>query len=541
MAETIKTTILRPDPVGTIEGMRDTGYEFNTALADIVDNSVDADATEINITIEMDQGGVFISVADNGYGMDEDTLIRGMQYGGKGADNPKRLGKFGLGLKTASTAFCRKLKVITKDGKESRLLKATWDLDHVASVGEWELLLGGTSKFEKDTLEETASGSSGTLVIWDEIDRVLKDYDDPTGSYARTSLKKKVDKFRHHAAMTFQRYLDPEDKRARNIRMTLNREDIIHWDPFCLKEMGGENGTELVAEKELTIIQDSQKMSASLKAYVLPIRSDFSSVQAEENAKISTETQGIYIYRENRLIYNGGWMNMFVREPHLSLCRIEFSFDHRLDNALRVDIKKSQILLEEELYDHIKKKFLPAPRKAANERRRMNQKAEIFEEAKTAHDRSNRVISRQENDLHISKIDVIDEDSGEVEITNRSGKVRLNLEILDSTKKDEIVVKPVENLEDGVLWKPAIIDGHHAVLLNTGHDFYHKVYVPNLAEGVIVQGIDSLLWALVEAELGTINDATKEHFDNLRIEVSRGLRKLVKDLPDPSDSAESEE
>ena len=152
---------------------------------------------------------------------------------------------------------------------------------------------------------------------------------------------------------------------------------------------------------------------------------------------------------------------------------------------------------------------------------------------KRVHKRSNRAISSQEKDLHIAKIDVIDEDSGEVEITNRSGKVRLNLEILNATDKDEIVVKPVENLEDGVLWKPAIIDGHHAVLLNTGHDFYHKVYVPNLAQGVFVQGMDSLLWALVEAELGTINDVAKEHFENLKIEVSRLLRKLVKDLPDP--------
>ena len=122
MADKITTQIITPDPVGTIEGMHDTGYEFNTALADIVDNSVDADATEIDITIKMDVGGVFISIADNGYGMNEETLIRGMQYGGKGADNPKRLGKFGMGLKTASTAFCRKLSVITRDSKDNAII-----------------------------------------------------------------------------------------------------------------------------------------------------------------------------------------------------------------------------------------------------------------------------------------------------------------------------------------------------------------------------------------------------------------------------------
>ena len=536
----MKTKILPPDPVGTIQGMRHTGYDFNTALADIVDNSVDADSTEIHIKIEMDEDGVFISVADNGCGMDEETLLRGMQYGGKGADNPKRLGKFGLGLKMASTAFCKKLTVITRDSADSKLLKAIWDLDHVASVGECELLLGGASKFEKETLEETASGSSGTLVIWDEIDRVLKDFENPTGAPARASLGRKINAFRVHAAMTFQRFLDPDDKRAPNIRMTLNGEDIIAWDPFCLAEMGGDSGTELVAEAKLTIIQNGEKLYPTLNAYVIPHKSDYSSDEAFKKAKISNDRQGFYIYRENRLIYSGGYLGMRSKEPHTSLLRVEYSFDYLLDEALRVDIMKSEIQLDEELYDHIKKKFLPGPLKAADTRMRLKRKKEVFEEAKTAHDRSNRVISRQEKDLHISKIDVIDEDSGEVEITNRQGKVRLNLEILDSTKKDEIVVKPVENLEDGVLWKPAIIDGHHAVQLNTGHDFYHKVYVPNLAQGVIVQGIDSLLWALVEAELGTINDATKEHFDNMRIEVSRGLRILVRDLPDPADSSEND-
>ena len=172
MAEQVERIKNIPHPIGTIEGMRDTGYDFDTALCDIVDNSIDAGATEIDININMDDDGVLITVADNGCGMDRDTLIKGMQYGGGDKDDPKRLGKFGLGLKTASTAFCRKLSVITRNKSDSKLLKATWDLDHVESAGEWELLLGGASKTDQDTLEETASGSSGTIVVWEKIDRV---------------------------------------------------------------------------------------------------------------------------------------------------------------------------------------------------------------------------------------------------------------------------------------------------------------------------------------------------------------------------------
>ena len=94
-------------------------------------------------------------------------------------------------------------------------------------------------------------------------------------------------------------------------------------------------------------------------------------------------------------------------------------------------------------------------------------------------------------------------------------------------------MEPAEGIDDGMLWEPCLIDGHKAVRINRGHPYYHKVYVPNLSSGVTVQGMDSLLWALCAAELGTVNEATKRHFTELRYEVSRLLRRLVDHLPEP--------
>ena len=105
---------------------------------------------------------------------------------------------------------------------------------------------------------------------------------------------------------------------------------------------------------------------------------------------------------------------------------------------------------------------------------------------------------------------------------------------LDPNSK-EINVKPVPSLDDGLLWEPAIIDKHHAVLINTGHDYYSKVYVPNRNSGVTMQGLDSLLWALTESELGCLDEATKNHFKDLRYQTSRLLRRLVDPLPEPTD------
>ena len=156
-----KVRELPPNPSRLIEGLRDTGYDFNTALADIVDNSIDAAATKIAIKIRKDtDGDMLVTVADNGCGMDEQTLLDGMTYGASGKPDPSRLGKFGLGLKTASTAFCLRLSVITRASNDSQVFKATWDLDHVVESGKWELLLDEPVTHDLEMLDEVACESA---------------------------------------------------------------------------------------------------------------------------------------------------------------------------------------------------------------------------------------------------------------------------------------------------------------------------------------------------------------------------------------------
>jgi hypothetical protein len=522
---------LPPNPSRLIEGLRDTGYDFNTALADIVDNSVDAGATSIDVQIVMDtDGDIQISVADNGCGMDKSKLLDGMTYGATGNSNPRRLGKFGLGMKTASTAFCRCFSVITRDSTTTKPLKAIWDLGHVEEVNEWELLLDDPDPTELELLDVVTNGQSGTLVVWDNVDRVLKDYADSGGTYARRALKKVVDDFRFHAGMTYQRYLDTSDSRAPNIEVIVNGNPVEPWDPYCQSE----TETELVASESTQVeLPDGTEATFNIQAFVLPRREQFSTEDAMKKAQVGNNMQGIYIYRENRLIHPADWLGMFSKEPHFSLLRVEFSFDHDLDQAFQVDIKKSRIILKEELYHWVMDQFLPAPRNAANQRYRQGRRRQVNEGATNAHADSNRSIGSKEDGVRISDIEVNDAENGTVEITNPKGKTVLRLRVGTATNNGQVHVQTVDSLEDGVLWEPALISGHHAVQINTGHPYYHKVYVPNHHSGVTVQGMDSLLWALVEAELGTINEATLSHMKELRFEVARILRALVNDLPDP--------
>ena len=533
-----KTQVLPPDPSRLIEGLRDTGYTFETALADIIDNSVDAKATEVRVWIRMDlDGDVTVTVADDGHGMDEGALLNAMTYGATSNKDKSALGKFGVGLKTASTAFCRRLSVVTRASEKAPVLKATWDLDHVVKRKQWEVLLEKPTKEEVDLLDEAADGGSGTLVVWEKVDRLLKDYEQPGGKHARKALQNITKEFRDHAAMVYQRFLDADDDRARSIEMVLNDDPVAAWDPFC-----GENPrTEVVAEKTVPVdLPDGGTAEFRIRAVVLPRREEFESPAAAKAARLENPMQGIYVYRENRLIHPADWLGMFSKEPHFSLLRVEFSFDHRLDEAFQVDIKKSRILLRDELYNWVLNKFMPAPRRAAEDRYRKGEKKRAQEKAKNAHASSNATIAAKEDDLKLAEVIVKDAAKGEVEIKNKQGTFRIRMPVAAAAHKGEFHVQPVPSIDDGLLWEPCIIDGHHGVRLNTGHAYYHKVYVPNLTSGVTVQGMDSLLWALAEAEIGATTDTTRKHFKELRFEIARLLRELVDDLPEPDLSDEDE-
>jgi hypothetical protein len=534
-----KVHVLPPDPSRLIEGLRDTGYEFNTALADIIDNSVDAKAKNIRVRIRMDfDGDVSVTVADNGHGMDQAALLNAMTYGAKSKKDKSALGKFGLGLKTASTAFCRRLSVITRAKEDGPVLKATWDVDHVVKKKEWEVLIDKPSKEEIELLDEAADGGPGTLVVWENVDRLLKDYDQPGGKPARNALKKVVAEFEDHAAMVYQRFLDPDDERARTIEMFVNDDQIEAWDPFCVKN----EKAEMVADKDVKVeTGDGDEATFKLRATVLPRREEFESPAAAKAARLATHTQGIYVYRENRLIHAHDWLDMFTKEPHSSLLRVEFSFDHQLDGAFQVDIKKSRILLKDELYNYVLNKFLPAPRRAAEERYRKGERKKAQEKAKNAHSSSNAAIGAKEDDLKLADVKVTDAGKGEVQIKNKQGTFKIKMPVSEKAENGAFNVQGVPSIDDGLLWEPGIIAGHHAVFINTGHAYYHKVYVPNLASGVTIQGMDSLLWALAEAEIGATTDSTRKHFKELRFEISRLLRNLVEDLPEPDMRSDEED
>lgn len=525
----VETVPLIPDPARTMEGLRDMGYSFETAVADLVDNSIAANATTVDIKVQLDwRGQVRLAIADDGDGMDRNHLQEAMTYGSVKRADPASLGKFGLGLKTASTAWCRRLSVVSRPSGEAQPMMATWDLDYVADCGKWLLLITDEPDPEAiEHLDGVASEHAGTVVQWTKVDRLLRSYANPIGQPAQKALNKRCKDLRFHLSMTYQRFLDPKDSRARDIRIILNGEPIAAWDPFQ------EGISELVADEKQPVDTGAE---FQVRAFILPRREEFTNSDQAREARISPDLQGIYIYREGRLIHSADWLGMFQAEPHSNLLRIEFSFDHHLDDALQLDVRKSQIRLDDNLLSWLGD-FLTAPRREANRRYRKGRAFDINNKAKKGvHQASNKTIANKETQIGGPEITVNNAATGDVTVTNQQGTFSLKLPVTSATIPGQAHVEPADDIADGVLFEPALIETHKAVRINTQHPYYHKVYVPNHNDSVTVQGLDSLLWALCVAELSTTNDSYSDLFSDMRFEVSRILRKLVESLPEPADS-----
>lgn len=521
-----------PDPERMIEGLRDTGYEFDTAIADIVDNSIAASSTKVDIQLAMDwRGEIRLSIADDGDGMDLDGLKNAMRYGAKKRPNPASLGKYGLGLKTASTAFCRALTLVSRPSGVEAPLSATWDLDHVAKVQSWSLMMSENPDEEAvQHLNTIAANHSGTVVVWDKVDRLMtKDYQNKAGKRAQKALERKVEGLRQHLAMIFQRFLDTADERARNVRISVNNVTLKAWDPFV------RGLSELIAKDAIEAENTSgEPAEFTVRAYTLPRREEFPTPELAKEAMLSSDRQGIYVYRENRLIHESDWLGLYQKEPHFTLLRVEFSFDHKLDDAFQLDIKKSQIILDEALATWLQDQFLPAPRREADRRYREGQRKDTQKKAQGAHDTSNTNIKDHEVAAGGAKVKVTNPAGNEAEVENAHGKFKLKIAVRSADKPGEVFVKAVDSIQNGLLFEPAIIEQNRAVLINTSHPYYRKVYVPNFNRSVTMQGMDSLMWALAVGELSTMRgDKTQELFQDMRYEVSRILEKLVEGLPEP--------
>lgn len=535
--------INEPDAKRLIFGLRDTGYNVKTAAADIIDNAIAANADKIHVEITLQEDGrKLIYFGDNGEGMDNDGVKKALRYGAPERDNPESLGKFGLGLKTASSSVCKKYSVISRKSSEEALAKFGWDLDHVAKQGKWEMLQEPVSDNEQEMFDSLCA-DQGTLIIWEKCDRILTKEYVPGGAKEKSAIDRLASSLGRHISLVFHRFLDKTDERERNVEIWINQTPVQHWNPFYparSEQVLPENQQNLIVE-----LPDGTEETARVRAWILPHRSDMTKEEEKLHARISNRAQGFYIYREGRLIQDGSWMDVFgAPEPHTSLLRIEFDFGHDLDDAFKIDVKKSHILFHPDLEDGLRTLLQPIYREAGlRYRRKTREQTNLLG---IDHTSANKNIAEADS-ASKPKVESADTNTQSAVVTNNMGaKIRLKLPVQSNVSPETIYVDAVESIRSGELWQPAFrsaSDSGHApaVLLNKHHDFYQKIYKRAAANGFAVEGMDLLLWAFAVAEQNNTNEELEPIFEDIRSEISNNLRKLLRHVPDPEPGELSEE
>ena len=531
----INELVNNPDASRLIHGLRDTGYNFNTAAADIIDNSIAAGADHIDVRIDIKTDGrKIVTFADNGHGMTAEELFSAMRYGAPVRENKASLGKFGLGLKTASSSVCLHYTVLSRKNAKQKLTKLAWDLDHVSTVDKWEMLKEPVTAEEKEQFENLC-GDHGTLVVWKKCDRLLNtEYQIPGGHHEMRAIRKIAQKLSDHCSMIYYRFLDKKDSREKNIKLYIDGSDIAPWNPFY-----PEKSEQALSVKNQELPLETEKgevYTAGIKAYILPRRNELSK-QEQDLAKIANHRQGFYIHREGRVIHSGGWLGVFgANEPHTSLLRVEFDFTHELDEAFSVDVKKSRILFDPALVEALKTILVPIYRQAGNTYR--NKKKQDIVKGGIDHTPSNTNIANTDNKKEPSSY-TPDPDSGATIVSNSRGKVKLIGKSQDNVDASNVHVNSVDYLASGNLYEPAMRqakdgDGYQTgVNINKSHDFYAKIYARAKSNGYSVEGMDYLLWALSASELDNVNTELEQIFDDFRKEVSTNLDRLLRALPLP--------
>ena len=323
----VPSIILPPDPSSLTESLRGMGYTLATAVADLIDNSIAANAKNIRVELKKatEHSTPRLSILDDGEGMTRQDLIDAMVLGAVSPLTKRRksdLGRFGLGLKTASFSQCRCLTVVSK--KAGEVSSFSWDLDYLAQTQAWSLIENDPSE-----LADLIVGDQGTLVLWEKIDRVQamrKGAEQSDWFNLRARL-------RNHLRLTFHRFLEDGV-----FKLYLDDTLLKPWDPFMAWEPGKPKD---FPESSWPI--GSGKPKARMQCFVLPVDPRSKAKRNLFGPEDDLNLQGFYIYRGRRLLTVGGWLGLkdFRKADVFKLARIRLDFENDGDTDWKVDIKKS--------------------------------------------------------------------------------------------------------------------------------------------------------------------------------------------------------
>lgn len=332
-----------PSAAAMLESLRAYGYSLNSAIADLIDNSITAKAKNVWITLRWNGEKSWITIRDDGNGMSEEQLSKAMVAGSQSPLDQREqhdLGRFGLGLKTASLSLARSLTVASKT-KSTPVAVRRWDLDYIAEqqTNEWRLLKTGRNN-SVEKLEGIETQNSGTVVLLENLDKLCSGTI-ATSQAHRDEFYHQIDSLRDHLGMIFHRFLAAPSRLRIYINGETKAQLVTPWDPFFSKQKA--------TEPKPVIKIPFGKTTTIVQGFILPHKDMLTQDEYEEaggplgwNAH-----QGFYVYRGDRLLVNGSWLGLregvskWRAEEHYKLARIRVDITNEMDSDWKIDVKKS--------------------------------------------------------------------------------------------------------------------------------------------------------------------------------------------------------
>lgn len=354
----MKYEIANPHPGGTIESFKSLGYTLEAAIADLVDNSITAQASHIDVMFTWDGRNSWIAVTDNGNGMTEAELVTAMTIAAKGPSSsrgPKDLGRFGMGLKTASFSQARQLIVATAPAEGHRVIRA-WDLDLVMKSGEWRLLK--EAEPAHTAILDSLWAGKGTVVLWKHLHRFDLAEISADDVPSQKHFYEEIRRVEPHLGMVFSRFLNGK----RGIILTVNGNTVQSWDPF----LGNQRFVQLLPAEHIPI----GGYTMDVEGFVLPHPRHLSEEQAAQASgpRGWLDQQGFYVYRRDRLIVAGDWLGIrsFRKEDKYMLARIAVDIPAELDSEWGIDVRKSATVPPLAARSHLQRIGTETRRRAAS-------------------------------------------------------------------------------------------------------------------------------------------------------------------------------
>ncbi len=334
-----------PNAAALIESLRAIGYDFPTALADLVDNSVGVQASTVWIDFTWRGSASTVAIRDNGTGMSDEELLEAMRLG---STSPRAvraatdMGRFGLGLKTASFSQCRLVAIRSRQDNGPGCERC-WDLDLVERTNRWFVRRSFPQEIASDSGTLPPTGS-GTLIVWSRLDRVVGDCVVSDDS-ARDHFYRVADEACRHLEITFSDYI-----RRGELKIIVNGTPLKSWDPF----LAGHQATQEVGVEDVALGESRVRIAA----YVLPHFSKLTTADYELAAGPDgwLASQGFYIYRNKRLLVAADWLGLgFRKERHHELARIRVDISNATDDDWQLDVKKSHASPPPSIRPHLKR------------------------------------------------------------------------------------------------------------------------------------------------------------------------------------------